>query len=180
MAYIDSQHPRLQRSYAVFAYVRVPFSLISTTYIFPLLLLTPNLKQCGNASALPQPRCFSPYNTDSDYRQELDKFVSPVFQTFTHLYQSNDTACNSCCQRKGDQRSLLFTGLGESGNLLAPQRRSTVSLALRRKLASRARVDAQVLPPCAFIFEIRLRLGDRHEYSTLFYCSVENIFTFPL
>lgn len=52
-----------------------------------------------------------------------------------------------------------------------------MSLAFLRKLVSRARVDAKVFPPCAFIFEVRLRVGDRHECSTLFYsCVKEHIY----
>lgn len=73
---------------------------------------------------------------------------------------------------KGDKTSLLFTGLGESGNVLAPQ--------WRRKLGLMAMADVKMFPPCTSIFEVRLRLEDRHGCSILPYCSPERIFGFPV
>lgn len=87
VSYIDNQHPRLQRLYAFFfAYVRVLFLPIPTTYMFPLLLLSPNGRKCGNEMPRIHPSLSLFTYIDSDYWQELEKFVSPVLQTFTHLY----------------------------------------------------------------------------------------------
>lgn len=54
------------------------------------------------------------------------------------------------------------------------------ALAFLRKLGFMAMSDVKVFPPPAFIFEVRLRLGDGHGCAILSYSSLERIFGSPV
>lgn len=127
VSYIDNQHPRLQRLYEFFFLRMLGFySHPSPQHICSLYSY---FLQMEGSMAMKCPASTPVFLSLHTKTQITGRNLKILYHQFCKIHPF---VLIGWCYLQflpvsgGNQRSLLFTGLGKSGNLLALQRRSTV------------------------------------------------------